>query len=182
MTDLAPEGARTCAAAVANAFLDIQNADNTRFPAIDQMKMQKLVFYAHAWWLAYTNTPLYPEDVEAWPWGPVVSNIYGNFREFGREPITGKRARELVRTGSGLMDFRFDEPPPPDPEVQDFLRKVWETHKGLSGVQLSNATHAQGEPWTIVKDKYGSLDGKPRIPNTLIRDVFRQKLWKQQSV
>lgn len=176
MTELAAEGARTCAAAVANTFLDIQDADNSRFPPIDQMKMQKLAFYAHAWWLAYTNTPLFGDDIEAWPWGPVVGNLYGNFKEFGREPISGKRARELVRTGTGVFDFVFQEPVAPDDEVKSFLEKVWETHKGLTGIQLSNSTHEPGEPWTIVKEKYGSLDTKPRIPNALIRDVFRQKL------
>ncbi len=40
--------APTSAAAVANAFLDIQESDHTQFPPIDQMKLQKLVYYAHA--------------------------------------------------------------------------------------------------------------------------------------
>lgn len=175
MVDITAEGARTTAAAVANAFLDIQANDNSQFPLIDQMKLQKLIFYAHAWWLAYTGKPLFGDDIEAWPWGPVVGDVYGNFREFGRNPIQGKKAHVLVRTDNGPFG-KFQIPEPPDEEVMAFLKNVWETHKGMSGVQLSNATHAQGEPWTIVKEGYGSLDSKPRIPNTLIRDVFRNKL------
>jgi hypothetical protein len=66
--------APTSAAAVANAFLDIQELDGGNFPPIDQMKLQKLVYYAYAWWLAYTGQQLFPEDVEAWPWGPVARN------------------------------------------------------------------------------------------------------------
>ncbi|PYE88051.1 Panacea domain-containing protein [Phyllobacterium leguminum] len=176
MVDIAAEGARTTAAAVANAFLDIQASDNSNFPLIDQMKLQKLVFYAHAWWLAHTGSPLFGDDVEAWPWGPVVGDVYGSFKEFGREPIRGKKARILVKTGDGPFNVRFEIPEPPDNDVLAFLRNVWETHKGMTGIQLSNSTHAPGEPWTIVKENYGSLDAKPRIPNTLIRDVFRNKL------
>jgi hypothetical protein len=28
-------------------------------------------------------------------------------------------------------------------------------------IQLSNATHAPGEPWTLVKQAYPNLDHKP---------------------
>jgi uncharacterized phage-associated protein len=167
----------TTSAAVANGFLALQEGDNSTFPPIDQMKIQKLVFYAHAWWLAMRDRALFEEEVYAWPWGPVVPNIYGAFKEFGRNPIVGKRATELVRTGSKL-DFRIHEPEPPEGEVFDFLKAIWDGHKMLSGTQLSNATHAPGEPWTIVKDKYVDLSTKPVIPNDLIKEVFKAKIQK----
>jgi uncharacterized phage-associated protein len=167
----------TSAAAVANAFLDIQAADTSQFPAIDQMKIQKLVYYSHAWFLAYNNgSPLFDEDVYAWPWGPVIPPIYGEFRGFGRESIDGRRATLLVRSGNSPLDFHIQTPPPPPQDIMKFLRRVWESHKGFTGVQLSNATHAEGEPWWIVKQQYGTLDSKPLIPNNLIHDVFRAKL------
>ena len=164
------------AAAVANAFFDIQAADHSQFPPIDHMKLQKLLYYAHAWWLAGREDGLFSDDIEAWPWGPVVRNIYIQFNEFGREPIRGKRAHELVRTGEGALDYEFREPDYVPDDIVEFLNVIWRTHKDFTGIQLSNATHAQGEPWTIVKERYGSLEGKPKIPNELIRDVFRAKL------
>jgi uncharacterized phage-associated protein len=63
-----------------------------------------------------------------------------------------------------------------DQSVMDYLRRVWDIYKGYSGVQLSNSTHAPGEPWTIVRDQYGSLDSKPKIPNELIYEVFKKKV------
>ena len=164
----------TTAVAVANTFLDIQDADQGVFRRIDHMKLQKLVYYAHAWWLANQDEPLYGDDVEAWPWGPVVRNVYLEFKHWGRGQVDG-RGTELVKVGVGALDFRIKAPEPVSDNVRAFLGQVWETHKGLSGVQLSNATHAPGEPWDIVRNQYGSLDGKPRIPNELIRDVFRAK-------
>ena len=176
MAEINTSSAPTCAAAVANAFLDIQEADDRRFPLIDQMKIQKLVYYAHAWWMAFHDTELFSDDIEAWPWGPIVRNLYGNFQEFGREPITGKKATELIKTGDGILDFQFRVPEQPTEDIMKFLGDVWESHRHLTGIQLSNATHAPGEPWTIVKERYGTLDEKPRIPNSLIRDVFKTKL------
>jgi uncharacterized phage-associated protein len=166
----------TSAAAVANAFFDIQGADHSSFPPIDQMKLQKLVFYSHAWWLAYNGTPMFDDDVFAWPWGPVIPPLYFEFMEFGKNPIVNKRATELVRVGPRPTDFQLRQPAPPPPQIFNFLQSVWNTHKAFTGIQLSNATHAQGEPWTIVKQQYGTLDSKPPIPNTLIQDVFRSKL------
>jgi len=164
------------AAAIANAFLDIQDLDISSFPAIDPMKLQKLLFYAHGWWMAYRDTPLLKEEVYAWPWGPVVPHIYGEFRHFGRRPIIGERATELVKAGPGPLQYRIKEPEKPSSDVLAFLNKVWASHKSLSGVQLSNATHAAGEPWALVKAQYGDLESKPLIPNDLIRDVFKSKL------
>ena len=166
----------TNAAAVANAFFDIQAADQDQFPSIDHMKLQKLLYFSHAWWLAGKESGLFTDDIEAWPWGPVVRNIYIQFNEFGRDPIVGKRASELVCTDSGPLDYQFREPDAVTGDVEEFLGAVWKTHKKFTGVQLSNATHAPGEPWTIVKKNYPSLDGKPKIPNELIRDVFKAKL------
>ena len=168
--------APTNAAAIANAFFDIQAEDDSQYSLIDPMKLQKLLFYSHAWWLARNDDGLFSDDIEAWSWGPVVRNIYIQFTEFGREPIMGKRAKELVRVDDRIPNYEFKEPETVPEEVGKFLNSVWTTHKKFTGVQLSNATHAPGEPWAIVKQRYGSLDGKPTIPNELIRDVFRAKL------
>jgi len=167
------------AGAVANAFLDAQDQEpnEASFPRIDPMKLQKLLFYAQGWWLALKQKgPLFREEIYAWPWGPVIPHIYQEFKRFGRNQIVGARATELVKTGPGPFAYTVRTPDPPDDEVKSFLFDVWQAHKPYSGVQLSNATHEPGEPWTIVKEKYGSLDDKPLIPNDLIKEVFKGKL------
>lgn len=161
------------AAAAANEFLNLAGAEGL---PIDQMKLQKLLFYAHGWNLAMRNGPLFDQDFEAWPWGPVVRDIYFQTRECGRNPIE-KRMQEIRKTGPGALDFTFVVPNGvDDPDTKIFIKSVWDSLKSYSGVQLSNATHSPGEPWTIVRDKFGNLDSKPSIPNDLIASVFGQKL------
>jgi len=60
-------------------------------------------------------------------------------------------------------------------ELKPFIASVWAALKSLSGIQLSNSTHADGEPWTIVAQQIGT-DQKPVIPNALIADIFKKKL------
>lgn len=174
------------AAAVANAFLDLQDRDPSSFPPIDQMKLQKLLYYAYAWWLGSAeeddDSELFREDIEAWAWGPVVRDIYLQFNDFGREPISGRRATTLVRTGDSWTSSRLIIPDPLTDEMQEFVEGMWDAYKSYTGVQLSNSTHALGEPWTILRSKYASLDDtKPRIPNELIRDVFKAKIDSSRS-
>ncbi len=57
------------AQAVANCFLDLANKENKE---ITPLKIQKLVYIAHGWFLAVTDKPLVDDEfVEAWQYGPV---------------------------------------------------------------------------------------------------------------
>lgn len=42
---------------------------------ITHLKMQKLVYYAQGIHLCYTNKPLFDEEIQAWPHGPVAQNF-----------------------------------------------------------------------------------------------------------
>jgi len=157
----------TSAAAVANFFLDKYRQDPS-VPTLDQMKLQKLVFYAHAWFLAFHKKPLFEEDIGAWPWGPVVKDIYIQTAGHGRDPI---RVKIQKIDASGQLTE-----PMPGEDTKEFLEGVWDAYGQYSGIQLSNATHLPGEPWSIVEDIHGDLSTKPTIPNALIQKIFIKKL------
>jgi uncharacterized phage-associated protein len=168
----------TTAAAAGNEFLNIAGSEGV---PIDQMKLQKLLFYGHAWNLAMRDGPLFEQDFEAWPWGPVVRDIYFQTRAFGRSPISC-RLQEIRRNGPNPLDWNFITPPGVEDEnTRIFLRGVWDSLKAYSGIQLSNTTHGPGEPWTIIRDRFGTLDHKPTIPNSLIADVFKKKLEQYEA-
>jgi len=170
MTDRATteEAAISTAKAVANFFLDCGNLDAV---SIDQLKLQKLVYYAHAWYLGNGKGPLFPDDIEAWPHGPVVRDLYVEFADFGASPITGRAFATEWPSG------RRYQPQVKDQRLREFLRRVWEKYSPFSGVQLSNLSHAPTEPWSRVKAAYGGdLTRKPRIPNDLIADAFRARV------
>lgn len=136
------------------------------------MKLQKLLFYSHAWHLAYGKGPLFENDFEAWPWGPVVRDVYIQTKDYGRGRVTSP-ITELVWNG-GSATVRAPEGVA-NPELKAYVRSVWDTLKVYSGVQLSNSTHAPGEPWTVVCETLGTAS-KPVIPNELIRQIFLKKL------
>ncbi len=80
--------AATSAAAVANDFL-LRGRQDRSVPPVDQLKLQGLIFYAQCDHLANDNRPLFPEDIEAWPWGPVVRPVHNQTKRYGDRPIDG---------------------------------------------------------------------------------------------
>lgn len=60
---------------------------------IDHMKLQKLIYFSHGYYLAATGLnggepqPLIDEFFEVWPYGPVCPSVYESFKEYGKEPI-----------------------------------------------------------------------------------------------
>ena len=170
--------------AIANYFVD-------RGKSLTQIKVQKLCFYAHGWYLALdpSGRPLIGEQVEAWKYGPVFRSLYREFAEFGNRPID-RKARELKinKTEEGVRfqltepDIESESPTDVDTELAEgVLGRGWEIYGGFTSYQLSNMTHAEGEPWRIIRD--AMPDPLPRglhIPNETIRECFQEKLAQAQ--
>ncbi|WP_367871807.1 Panacea domain-containing protein [Luteolibacter sp. Populi] len=54
---------------------------------VSNLKLQKLLYYCQGMHLALKDAPLFADDVEAWAHGPVVRRVYGEYKEFGGNPI-----------------------------------------------------------------------------------------------
>ena len=153
---------------IANYFLDLANKEGRW---IDPMGIQKLVYFAHGWNLAILDEPLIKQRVEAWEYGPVISDLYQEFKEFGRYPIT-RLAKKLERDENGLLYEYIPvlEDSAETKKTRELLDRVWETHKHLSSVQLSNMTHLPGSPWTTAREQ-----GKSEIDDSLIADYIKDQ-------
>jgi uncharacterized phage-associated protein len=74
----------TCVEDVVEYFIYLSSKDQK---GISNKKLQKLVYYAQAWSLAFTEKPLFPEKFEAWIHGPAVPSLYRKFKKFGFKPV-----------------------------------------------------------------------------------------------
>lgn len=158
----------TTSESVANYF--IKKAQEAQCTDLTQMKLQKLVYYAYGWYLGLSGSKLFAEPIQAWRYGPVVESLRGEFRDFGRDPIT-RPAQDIVYQDGHFVDVT---PSIDDPHLADFLDRIWEVYGGYSPFQLSNLTHAPDTPWSRVADRYGP-DGIPpgiTIPDELIQEHF----------
>jgi len=159
--------------AVANYFL-AKGGD------ITQMKLHKLIYYAHGWHLALTDKPLINESVEAWEYGPVVPAVYHEFKDLGSKNIT-RRAREFEFAGDGKFTIRAPAIGSNDERTKKILDRIWEVYGGLTAIQLSQMTHEQDSPWTETRKRNPGMKGVD-IPTDLIKQYFKGRLQANKNV
>lgn len=143
----------------ANRFIELGNADGN---PIDPMKLQKLVYIAHGWSLAEDDSPLIREQVEAWPYGPVVPSLYSAFKSYRSANI---EAPVPV--------------PPVFPQIDnasgEVVNRVWGKYGHWTAIQLSMLTHEQGYAWDLARKAAEPWNSSPIIPNSFIRDEFLRR-------
>lgn len=57
------------------------------YEGITHLKLQKLLYYAQGISLGMFDKPIFSENIEAWPHGPVVKEVYSVYNTFGRNNI-----------------------------------------------------------------------------------------------
>lgn len=158
------------AIAVANEFLAVAKKHGE---LLTPMKLQKLVFYAHGWSLALAQEPLVSNRIEAWAWGPVIPDLYRQFRMYGNEPILRPACYTALRgSGFAVVTPSLDDYPNDagKREARRIIERVWEIYGKFSAAKLSNATHAKGTPWEqVYKEGQQSIE----ILNPIIADYFK---------
>ena len=102
-------------------------------------KLQKMCYFAQAWYLANYGIPLFQNNVEAWVHGPVSPDLYYIYREWGWLPIS------QPKEGGQLSD----------PKICEFLDLVYKTYGSYSADQLENITH-QESPWLNARRGYSA--------------------------
>lgn len=100
---------------------------------ISNLKLQKLLYYAQAWFLALKDRPLFDERIEAWAHGPVVPPVYGQFKKWTWQPIDN--------------DARVPELAAP---IREHLEEVMDVYGDMSANQLEKLTHSE-DPWRIAR-------------------------------
>jgi uncharacterized phage-associated protein len=157
------------AKSIANEFLTIAKNEGKE---LTPMKIQKLVYFAHGWYLAVTGRPLISESIQAWEYGPVIPSLYGDFREFGNSPVGFPATVFKMREGRATFSVPVigNSGNPEEREVAlQVVKKVWKEYGHYTPARLSNATHSSDSPWSKV---YREGEKNIPIPDQSIREYF----------
>lgn len=150
---------------ISNYFIEKSISDIDYANDLTIMKLLKMVYISHGWFLAYNDRPLISDAVLAWRYGPVIVKIYNAFKHYGKSPV------------SSLVDISgnnyISSSELPNENMQKFLEPIWENYKKYSGLELSSLTHQSGSPWDITYHKHGK---NSIIPNDLIKSHYKKKI------
>lgn len=119
---------------IANFYIQLVNSlpDNT----IDNLKLNKLLYYAQGWSLNRLGKPLFDDEIQAWDYGPVIPDVYHTFKKYGSKCIRKPIAE-------------FDENVLESDELE-LLVDVYTNYGKYTGWALKDMTHVKGSPWDKV--------------------------------
>lgn len=123
------ENARYSILEIANWFLHKES--------MSHKKLQKLCYYAQAWFYTLKDFRLTDAIFEAWVHGPVSPVLYDKFKSFGYHKI------KLV----GVYTPHIEE------DDLELLESVWETYGDHTGNALEALTHSE-QPWIEARKGY----------------------------
>ena len=79
--------------AFASANYIIENLHKHGVRDLTNLKLQKLLYFAYGMHLAVYEEPLFESEIQAWRLGPVIPDVYNEFKDRGSMPISeGSRA------------------------------------------------------------------------------------------
>ena len=136
-----------------------------------RLRLLKLTYIAHGFFLGWHHRRLIREDVEAWKNGPVIYPVYNHFQDYpdGRAIPIREKARTYGWSGSRKEKLEND--------ADKFITKVVDTYAHQSGRDMSALTHQNDTPWhqTVMPFVKAGFDNLPQhlvIPANYIEDYY----------
>ena len=140
----------------------VNHADRDAGEAITHLKLQKLVYYAEAWFLANFDRSLIEEELQAWAHGPVSPSVYRKYRDCGWEALPPESQKALPE------------------DVEAFLAEVYREYGQFSAKRLEALTHSES-PWKITR---GDLPPEAKctkpIDRLVMRNYYAERIGKKK--
>lgn len=134
----------------------IHQTDLEKGETVTNLKLQKLLYYVQGFHLAFFDTPLFEENLEAWAYGPVVPEIYRTFKDNGRMAI------DIQPDAVKIVSL--------EEEQEEMFSQVMHEYGKFSAIRLMEMTHLE-KPWV---DAYNA-DNKTINLETM-KEYFRTKI------
>lgn len=142
----------------------VNRVDRDAGEAMTPLKVQKLLYFSQAYYLANYGKPLFDADFEAWAHGPVIPSVFYEYAHLKWEAIPAS-----------------DSPPKIEKSVQTYLEHVYRQFGKFSGKELERISHAH-EPWIKAR---GDLPPEARcneiIPKNHIEEFYGSRIKKPKK-
>lgn len=129
---------------------------------ITHLKLQKILYFAQAYYLGGLSRPLFEEEIEAWQYGPVIREIYTLFSPHGNSLISETTVCPGGNPHSEIL-----------PKDQQILKeKIWDNYGRFSAWYLVESAHSH-DPWKDAWEKNGQgQNGQIIIPKKTIQKYY----------
>jgi uncharacterized phage-associated protein len=137
---------------VAECFLWLDK--NNEGDGVSNLKLQKLTYYANGFFSAINDKPLFEEPISAWAHGPVIEDLYHEYKHHGSNCIPAPQENPL-------SSLPRDE--------AELIEEVFDVFGQYSAWKLRNMTHEE-KPWLEHEANAGV------IPQEEIKEYFKTRI------
>lgn len=138
------------------------NDDYEVYEGITHLKLQKLLYYAQGVYIAITGKKLFHENILAWQHGPVVAEVYEEYKTCGKDNIVIELDEDVQNSIRKIESDR---------EVSDILNMVYDNFAIYTAWQLREMSHVNNGPWDKAVSRRQSI-----IDIEEIRDYFEREV------
>lgn len=148
----------------------IINYSNEKGYGVSNLRLQKLLYFVQAYYLAFTDShePCFSDVIEAWEFGPVVPQVYHEFKCYGSGNIPTINSYfdydENAIWSIKRIPYVSNVIPENDKKI---IQGVVEQFSNYSTSALVELTHKQ-KPWRSVYDR----SQKNEIKKSSIKEYF----------
>lgn len=124
----------------------IINYSNEIDAPISNLKLQKVLYFVQGYYLQMKDIPFFNDDFEAWPYGPVILDVYEEFQQYGSNFIPS--VSDYEEFDYDKFDYvlkQYDEIIFDNKDL-DFIKAVVRKLRKYTASNLVTITHAQ-DPW-----------------------------------
>ncbi|WCK55130.1 DUF4065 domain-containing protein [Aneurinibacillus sp. Ricciae_BoGa-3] len=146
---------------VAEYLIAKSNIDNI---PISNLKLQKLMYYCQAWYLALYHERLFDEEIEAWRHGAVVRRIYNKYSVFGYNNI--QLGNFPLNQHINKLERKFGE------NICEFFDNIIDKYFGYSAEELREVNHNE-LPWLKARQDIAENEGSDKV----IEDEWMEKYY-----
>ncbi|MGI8352011.1 Panacea domain-containing protein [Niallia circulans] len=149
--------------------LDVANLMTTKLK-ITHLKLQKLLYLFYCNFVKKHGRKPFEEDFLAWPYGPVIREVYDKYKVYGKQQIDREDDSQTIdkETAFKLSVFSRFMKTPQHQEVIETLDETISKFGDLDAFELVEITHEPSGPWDIIYREGIGKDDK--IPHKLIEE------------
>ncbi|MCY4215457.1 MAG: DUF4065 domain-containing protein [Flavobacteriaceae bacterium] len=137
---------------------------------IDNIKLQKLLYVSFGWcYVLGRKKKLFNDPIQAWRFGPVIPNIYHQYKKFQKGDLRQAPAalyfdfKEM--TTKRAPTYEMDE------QTKSVLLAIWDYYKMKDTDSLIDLTHQKGTPWASAYDH----ENRKEISKRRIKKYYQKK-------
>lgn len=125
---------------------------------VSNLQLQKLLFFCQCDHLRKQGYPLFPDEIVAWQYGPVVKDVYSTYSYRGASPI-----RRAIRSISMGVRTPFTQLEGTALRIVENMTRKW-LHR--DPWDLVRESHRPGGAWDIVYNRGGEGMGYDDVIST----------------